>query len=71
MAFPGTHAPTPAEITLKSVPALLPFCYDETEQVVVSTTAQSDKSEGTQLSEEEKRRLLEEVDRQQQEFGVQ
>ena len=71
VAFPGTHAPTPAEITLKSVPALLPFCYDETEQVVASTTAQSDKQAGAQLSEEEKRRLLEEVDRQQQEFGVQ
>ena len=68
--FPGTHAPTPAEIEFESVPAVLPFCYADQERATVAgaTTA---KHGGAQLSEEEKRRLLEEVDRQQQEFGIQ
>ena len=68
--YPGTHAPTPAEIEFESVPAQLPFCYaDEGESV--QTASDAVQQQGAQLSEEEKRRLLEEVDRQQQEFGVQ
>ena len=68
--FPGTHAPTPAEIEFESVPASLPFCYaDEADATVQGATAAG--KGGEQLSEEEKRRLLEEVDRQQQEFGIQ
>lgn len=66
----GTHAPTAAEIEFESIPALLPFCHEFGQQV--QRTAQTAaEQQGTQLSEEEKRRLLEEVDRQQQEFGVQ
>lgn len=68
--YPGTHAPTPAEIEFESVPATLPFCYETTEQVATSVV-RTDEKQDAQLSEEEKRRLLEEVDRQQQEFGVQ
>ena len=68
--FPGTHAPTPAEIEFESVPASLLFCYaDEADATVQGATAAG--KGGEQLSEEEKRRLLEEVDRQQQEFGIQ
>ncbi len=66
----GTHAPTAAEIEFESIPALLPFCHEFGQQV--QRTAQTAaEQQGAQLSEEEKRRLLEEVDRQQQEFGVQ
>jgi beta-galactosidase len=68
--FPGTHAPTPAEIEFESVPASLPFCYADEADVTVQGVAAAGKG-GEQLSEEEKRRLLEEVDRQQQEFGIQ
>lgn len=68
--YPGTHAPTAAEIEFESIPAQLRFCYADEQQTVQS---QSDavQQQGNELSEEEKRRLLEEVDRQQQEFGVQ
>ena len=68
--FPGTHAPTPAEIEFESVPAQLPFCYAD-EAVAGAVKQSTTKEGGAQLSEEEKRRLLEEVDRQQQEFGIQ
>ena len=68
--FPGTHAPTPAEIEFESVPASLPFCYADEADVTAQGVAAAGKG-GEQLSEEEKRRLLEEVDRQQQEFGIQ
>ena len=67
---PGTHAPTAAEIEFESIPAQLPFCHEAVERVATDTN-RADRTQGTQLSEEEKRRLLEEVDRQQQEFGVQ
>ena len=69
--YPGTHAPTAAEIEFESIPAVLPFCHEEQQAggVQQQTAAAADGKQ--QLSEEEKRRLLEEVDRQQQEFGVQ
>lgn len=66
----GTHAPTAAEIEFESVAASLPFCHEVNQQVQRATQTTADQ-QGAQLSEEEKRRLLEEVDRQQQEFGVQ
>ena len=72
VAFPGTHAPEAAEIEFESVPASLPFCCDEGQTAAERTTADgNDEGERMQLSEAEKRRLLEEVNRQQQEFGVQ
>lgn len=68
--FEGTHAPTPAEIEFESVPAKLPFCYiDENRPAQVISV--SKKATSTQFSEDEKRKLLEEVDKQQQEFGIQ
>lgn len=66
----GTHAPTAAEIEFESVAASLPFCHEAGQQVQRAKQT-STEQQGAQLTEEEKRRLLEEVDRQQQEFGVQ
>lgn len=68
---PGTHAPTPAELVIESVPATLPALYsDEKKEGASSLTIRADKT-GPTLSEEEKRKILEEVDLQQQEFGIQ
>ena len=69
--YPGTHAPTAAEIEFESIPAVLPFCHEEQQESGVQQQAAAAADGKQQLSEEEKRRLLEEVDRQQQEFGVQ
>ena len=68
--FPGTHAPTPADLEIESVPAALPqLC---TEQSLVRT----DASAGTQphhardFTDEEKTRMLQEVEQQQADFGI-
>ena len=70
--YEGTHAPTPAEIEFESVPSLLPACF--TEQTRQTDAASIDKeraasSEKKILSEDEKQKLLIEVERQQTEFG--
>ena len=70
--YEGTHASTPAEIEFESVPSLLPACF--TEQTRQTDAASIDKeraasSEKKILSEEEKQKLLIEVERQQTEFG--
>ncbi|WP_277638481.1 glycoside hydrolase family 2 protein [Bacteroides graminisolvens] len=70
--YEGIHAPTPAEIEIESVPSLLPACF--TEQTRQTDAASIDKeraasSEKKILSEEEKQKLLIEVERQQTEFG--
>ena len=71
--FPGTHAPSSAELELESVPYHLPMCYREE---VKSKTLDDNGSVGasqssTQLSDQEKARLLQEVEAQQADFGLQ
>ncbi|MDR0989395.1 MAG: glycoside hydrolase family 2 [Prevotellaceae bacterium] len=72
--YEGTHAPTPAQITFESIPADLP-------QIAVLGTAATSARESLspsgqpastskQLSEQEKQRLLQEVEQQQTDFGV-
>lgn len=68
--FEGTHAPTPAEIEFESIPAELPFCYVDENRPAQAVSVPG-RERGAQLSEEEKRDLLKEVDKQQQEFGIQ
>ena len=66
--FEGTHAPTEAEIEMESVPSTAQFCYIEQlkKRQTQFTTTQSYQ---IQLSEEEKQRLLLEVEQQQTDFG--
>ena len=71
--FPGTHAPSSVELELESVPYHLPMCYREE---VKSKTFDGNGSVGanqssTQLSDQEKARLLQEVEAQQADFGLQ
>ena len=69
---PGTHAPTPAELVIESVPATIPSLYSDERNVGAAAKAvRADKSGSSTLTEEEKRKILEEVDLQQQEFGIQ
>ena len=76
--FEGTQAPTAAEMEFESVPAELPFCYDEKYcigQEPSSSTVKAGSSESAtegkvQLTEEERQRVLDEVERQQTEFGI-
>lgn len=68
---PGTHAPTPAELVIESVPASYPALYTDERKVGASATKAKKEAVGSNLSDEEKRKILEEVDLQQQEFGIQ
>ncbi|MCD7926714.1 MAG: glycoside hydrolase family 2, partial [Bacteroides sp.] len=72
--FEETHAPTSAEIELESIPAELPFCYLEQEAgkaAGVKSPKGIGASEGkVKLTEEEKQKILIEVERQQTEFGT-
>ncbi len=69
--FPGTHAPTPAEIEIESVPAPFKAVYRDEKKIGSASGAGMMNTAGSSLSEDEKRRILEEVDLQQQEFGIQ
>lgn len=72
--FEGTLAPTAASIEFETVPAGLPFCFIDQERRVATTpvsTPSVPETNRTVLSDEEKERMLIEVERQQTEFGVQ
>ena len=71
--FEGTQAPTAAELEFESVPAEYPFCYEEREiaSAAVKTRLQKDTTDKKiQLTEEERQKVLDEVERQQTEFGT-
>lgn len=72
--YPGTHSPAATEITIESVPSPLPLCLDET---IKESDRNAKKSVGTQqrgtrddISEEEKKQMLQQVQDQQADFGV-
>jgi beta-galactosidase len=70
--FPGTHAPTPADLTIESVPYDGNFCMIPQQVPVTArqlSAAQSQQQTPT-LSEEQKQRMLQEVEQQQADFGV-
>lgn len=70
--FPGIHAPTPAELEIESVPYDMPMCYQESS---VSRTSRDSRlsrtSSSSTLSDAEKNKLLQEVEAQQADFGIQ
>lgn len=71
--FEGTQAPTATEIEFESIQSDLPFCYaleKETNTTVTSHKEVNIESAKVKLTEEERKRLLDEVERQQTEFGT-
>ena len=72
--FPGTHAPTPAELVIERIPCEMPMCYNTSEIVEGSVSfdySNKSKGEAPQLSDAEKTKLLQEVEAQQADFGLQ
>ncbi|MBQ7420726.1 MAG: glycoside hydrolase family 2, partial [Prevotella sp.] len=70
--FPGTHAPTSADLEIESIPYEGHFCFDET---IALQNAHREMNEGQgraidQLTDEQKARLLKEVEEQQADFGI-
>ena len=75
--FEGTHAPSADTLVIESVPYEGRLCYLE-ESGRISPTSSSQISgkdnslfRPTMMSEEERRKTLEEVEKQQQDFGIQ
>lgn len=66
--FEGTQAPSAAEIEFESVSADLPFCAMDVQKVKGAKAAASQKTI-KQLTDAEKQKLLDEVEKQQTEFG--
>ncbi len=67
--YEGVHAPTADTLTIESIPAQLPQCYREQQSqnnnIILTPTTQPKT-----MSDAERRRSLEEVERQQQDFGI-
>ena len=70
--FPGTHAPTPAELEIESVAYDMPMCFTETHEAnKPHKPHEANKPHTPTLSEKEKAKLLQEVETQQADFGIQ
>ena len=76
--FPGTHAPTPAELEIESVAYDMPMCFTETHKSHEAHKAhephkphEANKPHTPTLSESEKAKMLQEVEAQQADFGIQ
>ena len=69
--FPGTHAPTPAELEIESIPYDMPMCYSESSISRESRPSRESRLSSPTLSDEEKAKLLQEVEAQQADFGIQ
>ena len=70
--FDGVHAPSADTLTIHSVPYSLPLCFKEssTDYVEAASASVKNMTNTPVLSPEERRRQLEEVERQQQDFGI-
>ncbi len=70
----GIHSPRADTLTIESVPSVLPMCYLESPYDVKKTSSSfilsSDIGNISTISEDDRRRLLDEVEQQQQEFGI-
>ena len=67
--FPGTHAPTPADIEFESIPASIEQLFIPQQKKTVSAAT---RQQGNQqdFTEEEKSKMLQEVEQQQADFGI-
>ena len=70
-AFSGVYAPAEDSLTIESVPSPLPKCYTDKPTTKSYRTATSSPTETKQMTDEERQRTLEEVNRQQMDFGIQ
>ena len=67
--FEGTQAPTSTEIEFESVQSVLQFNFIEQKTNKKTIADGVEKTEKLQLTDEQKKKLLEEVEKQQTEFG--
>ena len=70
-AFPGVYAPSEAELTIESTDAELPKCYTDEPSENTGRAVYEKGNDTPKMTEEERQRTLEEVNRQQMDFGIQ
>ena len=68
--FEGVHAPLADTLTIESIPYDMPLCHQESAISGRSKTSQISEPSAARLSDAERRRQLEEVEQQQQDFGI-
>ncbi|MBP3827291.1 MAG: glycoside hydrolase family 2 [Prevotella sp.] len=70
-AFEGNYAPAADTLVIESTPALIPMCYKDAPRKGRSSAVNRRQSGNTvQMTDEERRKTLEEVEIQQKEFGI-
>ena len=71
--FEGPHAPSADTLVVESIPYTMPMCHSEEQRPnqVVTTGRRPLSPTPNAMTDEERRRSLEEVERQQQDFGIQ
>ena len=73
--FPGIHAPVADTLTIKSIPYHLPVCQKELSAQGYQSSRSFPTNHSQQIpktmTEDDRRKALEEVERQQQDFGIQ
>lgn len=70
-AFSGVYAPAEASLTIESVAAELPKCFTDKPTYKSARAASPSAAATNQMSDEDRQRTLEEVNRQQMDFGIQ
>ena len=70
-AYEGNYAPAADTLVIESTPTLIPMCYKDAPRKGRSSAVNRRQSGNTvQMTDEERRRTLEEVEIQQKEFGI-
>jgi beta-galactosidase len=69
--FPGTHAPSPTELEIESISYDVPMCYNVNEKAKSHHPLPNTHHQSSTLSDTEKAKLLQEVEAQQADFGIQ
>ncbi len=69
--YEGTYAPTADTLTIESKPAALPMSYTEKDDKKAVSSKQNITDNKQKITEDERQRMLEEVSRQQVDFGIQ
>ena len=75
-AYEGVHAPMADTLEIESVPTPIRSCYRDKSDcgpqgVVSSTVRHSNTKSADAMTDEERKKMLDEVERQQQDFGIQ
>ena len=69
--YDGVYAPAADTLTIESVAPTLPACYTDKPTTAVNKAARNTAETKQTMTDEERKRTLEEVDKQQAEFGIQ